>query len=148
MSTLYRKTPKGQAEIETREHRLPQRLRFLLILVDGRRGDEDLAVMAPAGYAEALRALLDGGFVEAVLEPEEPRAPPPPADFDVRRRAIVRAVKKTMGASAATLALRMEATDSPEELAPLIDEAADALTRLNEGADADDFAESLFASLR
>jgi WD40 repeat protein len=37
MPTIYRKTAKGQSEIETRVHRLAPRFRSLLILVDGRR---------------------------------------------------------------------------------------------------------------
>ena len=36
MSTVYRKTAKGQAEIDTRAYRLLPRLRQALILVDGR----------------------------------------------------------------------------------------------------------------
>ncbi|MBL8306863.1 MAG: hypothetical protein JNM33_09220 [Rubrivivax sp.] len=146
MTTLYRKTPKGQAEIETRENRLTTRARQLLILVNGRREAADLRALAPALFGETLALLLDGGYVESVVE-THPHGPPP-ADFEVRRRAIVRAVKKTLGASAATIALRMEAAETPEELSPLIDDAADALARLREDADADDFADGLFATLR
>lgn len=146
MTTLYRKTPKGQAEIETREHRLTTRARQLLILVNGRRDASDLHALAPGIFGETLALLLDGGFVEAVVENRANR--PPPADFEVRRRVIVGAVKKALGASAATLALRMEASESPEDLGPLIDEAADALARLRDDTDPDDFADSLFATLR
>ena len=95
MTTLYRKTPKGQAEIETREHRLTTRARQLLILVNGRREASDLHALAPGIFGETLALLLDGGFVEAVVETRVSR--PPPADFEVRRRAIVGAVKKVLG---------------------------------------------------
>jgi hypothetical protein len=42
MATTHRKTAKGTAEIETRAHRLSLRLRGMLILVDGRRSDDQL----------------------------------------------------------------------------------------------------------
>ena len=147
MSTLYRKTAKGQAEIETRAHRLTTRARQLLILVNGRRDAADLNALAPGLFGETMALLLDGGFVEAVVV-EHSAQRPPPADFEVRRRVIVAAVKKTLGASAATIALRMEACESPEDLGALIDEAADALARLRDDTDPDDFADSLFATLR
>ena len=43
--TVYRKTAKGMAEIETRVHRLAPRLRGALILVDGRKTDDELATL-------------------------------------------------------------------------------------------------------
>ncbi len=42
MATIYRKTAKGHSEIETRAHRLAPRLRSALIMVDGRRSDDEV----------------------------------------------------------------------------------------------------------
>jgi hypothetical protein len=63
---IYRKTSKGIREIETRECHLSPRLRTALILVDGRRGDSELRRMIFGEADEALRALLEQGFIEAV----------------------------------------------------------------------------------
>ena len=60
MPTIYRKTPKGQAEVETRADRLPPRLRGALILVDGRRSEDDLTKLVPNDAAQVLRSPLDG----------------------------------------------------------------------------------------
>jgi hypothetical protein len=62
----YRKTSKGIREIETREFHLSPRLRTALILVDGRRGDAELRRMIVGEADEALRTLLEQGFIEAV----------------------------------------------------------------------------------
>ena len=75
MSVVFRKTAKGQAEIETRADRLPPRLRTALILVDGRRDGVALAKFCPSDPESTLAGLLDGGYIEMV----EPPAAPLPA---------------------------------------------------------------------
>ena len=47
MATIFRKTEKGQREIETRALKLAPRFRSALILVDGRRSDAELIAMMP-----------------------------------------------------------------------------------------------------
>lgn len=77
MPTIYRKTAKGQTEIETRAHRLAPRFRSLLILVDGRRSDADLEKLMPQAGAQALDALVEGGFIELIsLTDTHPRLQP------------------------------------------------------------------------
>lgn len=66
MPTIYRKTAKGLAEIDTRVYRLAPRLRSVLIMVDGKRSDEELAQMVPQA-AGAVAALVAEGFVEAFV---------------------------------------------------------------------------------
>jgi hypothetical protein len=68
MSTIFRKTAKGVAEIETRAHRLSPRMRSLLILVDGKRDSEDLKQFVAQQAEESLKTLLEQGFIEAVGE--------------------------------------------------------------------------------
>jgi len=75
MGTIYRKTAKGQAEIETRAHHLTPRLRTPLIMVDGRKTDEDLRKLIAGQPDEILHALLEQGFIEIVA----PAAPAPRA---------------------------------------------------------------------
>mgnify|MGYP001202718018 FL=1 len=71
--TTYRKTPLGQHEITGRAGGLGLRARRLLILVDGQREAPALAALAgDAQFADSLRSLIDGGFIE-------PLAPATPA---------------------------------------------------------------------
>lgn len=75
MATIYRKTPKGHTEIETRALRLAPRLRTALILVDGRRSDAELQHMILQQPDETLRGLVEQGFIE-VISITAPGAPP------------------------------------------------------------------------
>ena len=87
MATIYRKTAKGQSEIETRALKLAPRFRSLLILVDGRRSDRELMGLMPQAGEEALSALAQAGLIETIgltadtPVPASPRvaAPAPPA---------------------------------------------------------------------
>jgi hypothetical protein len=137
MPTIFRKTAKGAAEIETRAHRLAPRMRSLLILVDGRRDVDDLKSLIAQQAEETLKALADQGFIEAVGETVKATAAAPPAaqpvptvaarttaDFEALRRAAVRALNDTLGPSGESLALRMEKARTLEELQPLLSMAA------------------------
>lgn len=86
-ATIYRKTPRGLEAIATRQPALEPRQRSLLILVDGKRGMQDLARFAClCGDVQALLAgWREQGFIEAVVEAapraERPQAPRPRWDF-------------------------------------------------------------------
>jgi hypothetical protein len=136
MVQIHRKTAKGLAEIETRAHRLPPRLRSALILVDGKRSDDDLAKMVLQDPDGTLRALLEGGFIEAhavAAPPPAPKPSPAPApapaaaaptlaapSFEQTRREAVRALTDLVGPMAEAVALRMEKTRNIDELRPLV----------------------------
>jgi hypothetical protein len=87
MSETFGKTAKGQDEIKTRVAGLSQRLRQVLIFVDGKRSVEELKGMLKADdISELLAALAEQGLVEKVAAPAKPAAapntiapPPPPA---------------------------------------------------------------------
>ena len=132
MPHIHRKTAKGLAEIETRVHRLPPRLRSALILVDGKRSDDELAKLVLQDPEGTLKALLEGGFIEPSGElppaerapeprpaPAAPAAPVPPS-FEQTRRAAVRALTDLVGPMAEAVALRMEKARNPDELRPLL----------------------------
>ena len=154
MPIIYRKSAKGVAEIETRAHRLPPRMRSTLILVDGKRDDEDLKSLVAQQAAETLQALLDQGFIEAVGETMRPApvpAPPvaaapaapyalAPADFQARRRAAVRALNDAVGPPAESLAIRMVRARDAAELQPLLAQAAKLMAGARGPAAAADFA--------
>jgi hypothetical protein len=130
MTTIYRKTAKGQAEIETRAHRLPPRLRGALILVDGQRSEVDLAKLVPGDAQAALQQLAADGFIDvfAVLAdrpaapwPTPPVAPPPPtAPIEQIKRDAVRALTQQLGPMAETVALKIERSKTLAELRPLL----------------------------
>lgn len=148
MATIYRKTAKGQTEIETRALKLAPRFRSLLILVDGRRSDRELAALMPQAGTEALQALAEGGFITAIgltadtpppgtvrpaaappAAPAAPAAPPAPASapampFEQRRREAVRMLIDQVGPMAESLAMRMEKARDADELQPLLVTAA------------------------
>ncbi len=65
MVTFYTKTADGQREIATRARRLTPRARSLLILIDGKRADEELAALVPQ-FDETLPILLEAGLVATV----------------------------------------------------------------------------------
>jgi hypothetical protein len=65
--SLFRKTPKGAEEIETRRHKLAPRLRSVLLLVTDARTAAELRGMAKAigSPDDFLEQLVGGGFIEA-----------------------------------------------------------------------------------
>lgn len=64
-TSIYDKTDKGREEIATRKYGLAPRLRSLLVLVDGRRTDEELLrnVAGLGLTADSLAALLTQEYV-------------------------------------------------------------------------------------
>ncbi len=134
MATVYRKTDKGQAEIETRAHRLVPRLRTALILVDGKRNGDELAGLIANEPAQTLQTLLEQGFIEsfeaapqrsAAPKPPPSEAPaPPPADdtraLERRKRDAVRFLTDKVGPMADAINIRIEKAGSwPDLLAAL-----------------------------
>lgn len=157
MPTLFRKTAKGQAEIETRAHRLTPRLRGLLILVDGKRDLAGLAALLPQGAEALLQELTTQGFIEAFESAAAPataavaKAPAPApapaapaspaADFEKMRREAVRAFTDIAGPAAETVAIRMEKARSADELRPLLAQAAQVLANMRGRAAAEAYAQ-------
>lgn len=70
---VHRKTAKGQAEIETAGRALPQRLRMVLLLVDGKRDDAEIRRMLPTATPELLRELQALGHIEPMPQPQAPK---------------------------------------------------------------------------
>jgi outer membrane biosynthesis protein TonB len=83
MNETFGKTAKGQDEIKTRVAGLSQKLRQVLIFVDGKRTVEELKDMLKADdINEMLTALAEQGLVEKVAAAKPAAAPvavaPPP----------------------------------------------------------------------
>ena len=149
MGTIYRKTDKGQAEIETRAHRLLPRLRTALILVDGRRSDNELRPLLPGDSTQSFHALFEAGFIEVVRvveERAEPRPPPPPSaeprsrQFEQRRRDAVRGLIDLVGPLGDAVAMRIEKCKDWGELRPAVELARQVVEYARGGALAADYA--------
>jgi hypothetical protein len=152
--TIYRKTAKGQAEIETRAHRLPPRLRGALIMVDGQRSVEDLAKLVPGDAAGSLEQLLADGFIDvfAVLadRPAQALVPattlavqrkptPDPGSLEATKRDAVRYLNDRLGPAAESIALKIERASNVTELQPVLAQAAQLLRSFSGAGAADPF---------
>ena len=138
MSIVYRKTSKGQSEIETRAFRLLPRMRQALILVDGRRTDDELAQMIFAEPMATLESLRANGFIEAAVvdkAPERAAVPAPPVAAatppprkpatvatspESLRRDAVRHLNDQLGPAAESIAMKIERAKTMTELRPLL----------------------------
>jgi hypothetical protein len=150
LDTLFRKTAKGVAEIQTRTHRLQPRLRSALILVDGRRRGSELKPLILAEPEATLRTLAEQGFIEpteppaakdglpAVAPAQKPAAPV--ESFREQRRVAVRLLNELLGPAAETLAIRMERARNMDELRPQLTAAVQAIGNLRGVATAEAFA--------
>lgn len=159
MATIYRKTEKGQAEIETRAHRLAPRLRSSLIMVDGRRSTEELRKLIPNQPEESLAALVDQGFIEACAtgtaarqadtapQAGERQAPvvPDTRNPDHIRRLSVRLLNDLLGPAAEGMAIRLEKTRSAEEMRPLLETARQLIANARGASAAAEFATRVLA---
>ena len=137
MSTVYRKTAKGVLEIETRAHRLLPRVRGALILVDGKRSDDELSPLVGADAAATLASLHTDGFIEVlatlaerpVERPPDRRsgsssgggdAAPGSRAFETLRRDAVRSLNDQLGPAGETVAIEIERAKTPAELQRLL----------------------------
>ena len=157
MSVIYRKTAKGQTEIETRVNRLLPRLRQALILVDGRKTDAELAKLVLAEPAAALEALLAAGYIEVIATlADEPAAqnPAPAAAVAARktasaeniRRDAVRYLNDKLGPAAEGIALKLERAKTMPEIRPLLVNAGQLLRSISGRAVAEEFAARFLSS--
>jgi hypothetical protein len=157
MSTVYRKSDKGQVEIETRALRLAPRLRTALILVDGRRNDAELSTLIGSEAPAILQTLLDQGFVDVAsvaADPPSRTAPAVPATatapspasgtdtkaFEKRRREAVRHLIEQIGPMADTVAIRMEKSSDWGELRSALQVAQQVLRNTRGAGAATDYA--------
>ena len=166
MSTVYRKTSKGVAEIGTRAHRLVPRLRGALILVDGKRSDDELGPLVGGDVAATLASLYSDGFIEVLAtladRPAE-RAPDRASDrapehglehrasgssdtvsssraFETLRRDAVRSLNDQLGPAGETIALELERAKTSADLQRLLQVGAQVLRDFRGVAAAESFA--------
>jgi len=118
MANIYRKTAKGHSEIETRALRLAPRLRSALILIDGRRSDDELRKLILQQPDETLHTLREQGLIEVIGITHDAPAP------------------RVQASAAAPAAMAVRAAAAPS-LTPSAAAAAPAPARSFEAARAD-----------
>lgn len=142
MPTIYRKTAKGLAEIETRVYRLAPRLRSVLIMVDGKRSDAELLQMLPQA-ADAIAALVQDDFISefarvasAAPTPAPTAAPErtvirgPQPGFEAMRRDLLRAFNDRLGPAGEGMAIRLEKARNETEFRALLPSALQLVSTL------------------
>ncbi len=141
---VYQKSPKGSEAIATRQHGLAPKLRSLLILVDGKRGFEDLEKLSQGDTGELLGQLLDDGFIEptaaaaasAVRTAPAPLAPMASAiSLADAQRFAVRRLTDMLGPNAEELCMRIEAARNVHDFMAAM-ARAESVVRQFKGADA------------
>lgn len=128
-ATVFGKTPLGDQELGGGERRLPQRLRNVLILVNGSRPIGELLTLMPAAtLLPALRALEQHGHIRCLAETAElpggmaarPSDAPPvmavPVWMENARQAGRVALERHAGEAGAVIARRLQHVRRPGEL--------------------------------
>ena len=158
-SAVYQKSAKGAQAIATRDHALPPKLRSMLILVDGKRGFDELAKLSTmlGDTAQLLTQLLEQGYIEpnhsaAAPAPAAPQAPIQPAPAAVRtvplaeaQRFAVRRLTDILGPTGEDLCMRIEATRNAHDFLQAVKSAERVLRDFNGNEVADRFAQEMQA---
>jgi hypothetical protein len=110
LQLVLHKTEKGVEEMETRRHKLEQKLRTILIVVDGKTtGAELVQKFEPTGdVAPLLEQLLAGGFIREAAAPARP-------DFKELRIQLAQSLTDALGPAGDPIVMQLEACNSPEE---------------------------------
>ena len=166
MSMRYQKTELGVAEIATRAHRLVPRLRQALIVVDGRKTEDELRPLLGAAADETLRSLIDQGFIVATVVADPPAQRPQerqqerqqvlaaaasldaldsPTHLAHVRREAVRMLTHWLGPTGEGLAIRIERAKTAAELRPLLEICVQSIRSARGTAPADEFAARFIA---
>lgn len=123
MATLYRKTSQGELVSPTKPFGLPWPLRYALMLVNGKRTDEELRAQISAHGQEALQSLLESGFIEVAsgsvdtkAKAEQPKSATATRDLAQSKRLAVRWLADHLGPFADPVNLKIERAKTNEEL--------------------------------
>ena len=139
-TAVYYKTPKGEEEIKTRAAKLPQKLRTMLIMIDGTKTAGDLGEIAKRlSISEDFIAALEGQGLVARAgagtggSPSPAAATPAGSDevarFVAAQRFMNDTVVDALGIRSFFFSMKIEKCASRAELAQLLDEYAQAITK-------------------
>jgi len=141
-NVVYHKTRKGEDEIKARGAKLPQKVRTMLILIDGTRSAAQLGSVAKQlGVAEDFIGILEGqGLIAAAAAaqgsasgaPAQAAPAAPQAEFQRFSRAqrfMNDTVVNALGMRSFFLTLKIEKCSSRAELASLLDDYGKAIAK-------------------
>lgn len=142
-TAVLAKTAKGAEELKSRAHGLAQKLRSLLILIDGTSTAGDL-VAKFGGIPEVevgLQVLVDQGFVEmrgapaaaagpAAAQAAPVAAAPPPQTRQQAMSALTRMLHDAIGPDADLLTVRLEKARTRAEFIAAVERCAETLEAL------------------
>jgi hypothetical protein len=117
LQAVLQKTDKGVEEIKTRAHKLEQRLRMLLIVVNGKvTGAELVKQFETVGdVTPMLERLVAQGFVR------EAPGGAPGAGFEVMRLRLAQALTDAMGPAGDGIVMQLEGCKSPDEVRAFVE---------------------------
>ena len=164
-SSVYSKTPKGVAEVAARSAQLSMTTRRVLIMVDGKRTLEELAVLLRPGEIDAVITQLEnagliqrnsathaidvptvaGRVLESVAPTTQGGAPDEqnPMTLDEAKRRAVRELTDRLGPGAESLAIRIEGCKTIEDFRERVREAERLVTAALGPAAAQDYLRAL-----
>jgi len=118
LNAVLSKTAKGAEEIETRKHKLAQRLRTLLIVVNGKAPVSELVAKFESigDVTPLLEQLVADGFIA-----EARAAAPAGGNFPAARAQLARAMLDALGPDGDSITEKIEACQSAQELKNYID---------------------------
>lgn len=165
---VYHKSSKGTEAIATRQHGLVPKLRSLLILVDGKRGFDELVRLSQVlgNTEELLSQLLDQGFIEPVsgqsaaaathtgqatrtapTTAPSPLAVAAPIKLIDAQRFVSRRLTDLLGPNAEDLCLRIEAARNLKEFQAAVVRAEGILRQFKSAHTAAEFAAEVQAHM-
>ncbi|MDP3824589.1 MAG: hypothetical protein Q8R33_24220 [Burkholderiales bacterium] len=161
---VYHKSVKGTEAIATRQHGLGPKLRSMLILIDGKRGFDELARLSQmlGDTEELLGQLLDQGFIEPVAAPAGPAAAPhaerttapaplaaaaAPISLKEAQRFVSRRLTDLLGPNAEELCLKIEATRTVKDFQSAVARAEGILRQYKNAQAAAEFAAEVQAHM-
>lgn len=142
LSAALTKTAKGHDEIASRRHRLPFRVRTMLIMVDGRRTGDELVRHSVFGAQaqEHLSTLLAERYVEPLTAIDEARAL---NDITLSKRYVVQMLHELLGADANAFVPIIEQATSAAQLLHSLEQLREPLITGAGQQKADEFWEKL-----
>jgi hypothetical protein len=159
---VYHKSAKGTEAIATRQHGLGPKLRSMLIMIDGKRGFDELARLSTmlGDTEELLGQLLDQGFIEPVAGPPPPAAAQPatasaPAPLAPAKavslaeaqRFVSRRLTDLLGPNADELCLRIEGARNLKDFQAAVTRAEGILRQYKSAQTAAEFAADVQAHM-
>jgi len=115
LQAVLQKTEKGVEEVKTRGHKLEQRLRMLLIVVNGKATGAELARQfeTVGDITPLLEQLVAQGFV---------REASGPGDFKDARVRLSQALTDAMGPAGDAIVMQLQECKSIDELRAFVDQ--------------------------